>query len=52
VETLEERSLSFYEAQGFRIEGCGRITESGPRFWAMIRAPHRVNASAQVGRTV
>jgi hypothetical protein len=39
LETLQERSLSFYDAQGFRIEGCGRITQSGPRFWAMIRAP-------------
>jgi hypothetical protein len=41
LETLQERSLSFYEAQGFRIEGSGRITRSGPRFWAMIRAPKR-----------
>jgi hypothetical protein len=41
LETLQERSLSFYRQQGFRIEGCGRISESGPRFWAMIRAPER-----------
>ena len=41
LETFQERSLSFYKEQGFRIEGCGRISESGPRFWAMIRAPHR-----------
>jgi hypothetical protein len=29
--------LSFYEAHGFRIEGGGRIAESGPEFWAMMR---------------
>jgi hypothetical protein len=37
LETFQERHLSFYEAQGFRIEGGGRIAESGPEFWAMMR---------------
>jgi hypothetical protein len=41
LETLQEGSLSFYEEQGFRIEGCGQISESGPGFWSMIRAPRR-----------
>jgi hypothetical protein len=41
LETLQERRLSFYEGQGFRIEGCGRISQDGPRFWSMIRVPHR-----------
>jgi hypothetical protein len=41
LETLQERNLSFYEEQGFRIEGCGQISQSGPRFWSMIRAPRR-----------
>jgi hypothetical protein len=39
VETFEERDLPFYERHGFRIEGSGRISASGPNFWVMMRAP-------------
>lgn len=41
LETLQHQSLRFYEEHGFRIEGCGQISETGPAFWAMIRAPRR-----------
>lgn len=39
VEAFAEQNISFYEEHGFRIEGSGRISESGPEFWAMLRAP-------------
>jgi len=39
VEIFDERDLSFYENLGFRVEGAGGITQGGPSFWAMIRAP-------------
>jgi hypothetical protein len=39
VETLQERDLAFYGEHGFRIEGSGRISPTGPKFWAMIRGP-------------
>src|SRR5262245_37416290 len=39
VETFQESELSFYERHGFRIEGSGRISGSGPAFWITMRAP-------------
>jgi hypothetical protein len=39
VETFQESTLPFYEEQGFRIQGSGRITKSGPNFWIMMRKP-------------
>jgi hypothetical protein len=41
LEILQKKSLSFYKEQGFCIEGCGQISQSGPAFWSMIRAPRR-----------
>jgi len=37
VETFLESTLAFYEEHGFRIQGSGRITRSGPNFWIMVR---------------
>ena len=39
VETFQESTLPFYEERGFRIQGSGRMTESGPNFWIMMRKP-------------
>jgi hypothetical protein len=39
VETFQESTLPFYEERGFRIQGSGRITKSGPNFWIMMRKP-------------
>jgi hypothetical protein len=41
VETFLERTLPFYEAHGFRVEGAGNIPDGGPNFWAMIRTPRQ-----------
>jgi len=39
VETFQESALPFYQERGFRIQGSGRITKSGPNFWIMMRKP-------------
>ena len=41
LEAFSEKSLLYYRTHGFRIAGGGRIPESGPDFWAMIRTPKR-----------
>jgi len=33
------RNLTFYERQGFEIQGNGRIPHEGPTYWTMIRQP-------------
>src|SRR5262249_54404437 len=41
VTTFNELELPFYEEWGFRIAGAGKIPNSGPSFWALIRTPNR-----------
>jgi hypothetical protein len=41
VATFNQLELPFYEECGFRIAGAGKIPNSGPSFWALIRTPNR-----------
>jgi len=46
LETFSEGSLPLYESYGFRIAAAGRIPRGGPDFWAMVRMPAGLCATA------
>ena len=39
LETFNDKNLSFYKDEGFRIAAAGNIPHGGLDFWAMIREP-------------
>jgi len=39
LDTFNERNISFYERNGFRVVGQGQATPASPPIWAMLRKP-------------
>ncbi len=41
LETVNESNLPFYEKHGFQVKVSGQVPKDGPKFWAMVRPPHK-----------